>query len=140
MKILIVDDNAGMRRLLRRAVPDTASAIWECSDGADALAAYAERHPNVVLMDIRMLRMGGLAAARQIFQRIDIRIYPDLMSKIIRYSQTVNSITSEEIPCALLDVCMFFACSCCSFRSAAHRINRRPTPRFHRFPIASRYI
>jgi DNA-binding NarL/FixJ family response regulator len=68
MKILIVDDNAGMRRLLRRAVPENASAVWECSDGADALAAYAERQPDIVLMDIRMPRMDGLAAARQICQ------------------------------------------------------------------------
>jgi len=66
MKILIVDDNAGMRRLLRRAVHETASAVWECSDGADALAAYASRQPDVVLMDIRMPRMDGLAATRQI--------------------------------------------------------------------------
>jgi DNA-binding NarL/FixJ family response regulator len=68
MKILIVDDNAGMRRLLRRAVQENASAVWECSDGADALAAYAERQPDIVLMDIRMPRMDGLAAARQICQ------------------------------------------------------------------------
>jgi CheY-like chemotaxis protein len=66
MKILIVDDNAGMRRLLRRAVPGTASAVWECSDGAEALAAYIERQPDVVLMDIRMPRMDGLTATRQI--------------------------------------------------------------------------
>jgi CheY-like chemotaxis protein len=66
MKILIVDDNAGMRRLLRRAVPDTTSVIWECSDGAEALAAYSEWRPDVVLMDIRMPHMDGLAAARQI--------------------------------------------------------------------------
>jgi CheY-like chemotaxis protein len=66
MKVLIVDDNTGMRRLLRRAVPDIVSAIFECSDGADALAVYAERQPDVVLMDIRMPRMDGLAAARKI--------------------------------------------------------------------------
>jgi DNA-binding NarL/FixJ family response regulator len=66
MKILIVDDNAGMRRLLRRAVGEAASDIWECSDGAQALAAYANCHPDVVLMDIRMPGMDGLAATRQI--------------------------------------------------------------------------
>ena len=66
MKILIVDDNPGMRRLLRRALPDGANAVWECSDGAQALAAYIERQPDVVLMDIRMPRMDGLAATRQI--------------------------------------------------------------------------
>ena len=71
MKILIVDDNAGMRRLLRRAVAEAASDIWECSDGAQALAAYADWQPDVVLMDIRMPDVDGLAATRQIRQ-----VYP----------------------------------------------------------------
>jgi two-component system response regulator DegU len=66
MTILIVDDNAGVRRLLRRAVVDTASAVWECSDGLEALAAYTERQPDIVLMDIRMPKLDGLAATRQI--------------------------------------------------------------------------
>jgi DNA-binding NarL/FixJ family response regulator len=66
MTVLIVDDNAGVRRLLRRAVLDSAIAIWECADGAEALAAYADRQPDIVLMDIRMPRMDGLAATRQI--------------------------------------------------------------------------
>jgi CheY-like chemotaxis protein len=71
MKILIVDDNAGMRRMLRRAVDEAASDIWECSDGAQALAAYTDWQPDVVLMDIRMPDVDGLAATRQIRQ-----IYP----------------------------------------------------------------
>jgi CheY-like chemotaxis protein len=66
MTVLIVDDNAAIRRLLRRAVLDMASAVWECSDGADALAAYTSYRPDLVLMDIRMPRMDGLAATRQI--------------------------------------------------------------------------
>ena len=68
MTVLIVDDNPGVRRLLRRAVLDTASVVWECPDGADALAVYADRVPDVVLMDIRMPRMDGLTATRQICQ------------------------------------------------------------------------
>jgi DNA-binding NarL/FixJ family response regulator len=66
MTVLIVDDNAGMRRLLRRAVLETASAVWECTDGADALAHFEEHRPDVVLMDVRMHRVDGLAATRQI--------------------------------------------------------------------------
>lgn len=66
MTVLIVDDNAGVRRLLRRAVLDSAIAIWECADGAEALAAYIDRRPDIVLMDIRMPRMDGMTATRQI--------------------------------------------------------------------------
>jgi len=66
MTVLIVDDNPGVRRLLRRVVLGTASAVWECSDGAEALAAYADRLPDIVLMDIRMCNMDGLAATKQI--------------------------------------------------------------------------
>ena len=40
MKLLIVEDNAGIRRILRRVLVDTASTIWECADGSEALAAY----------------------------------------------------------------------------------------------------
>ena len=66
MKILIVEDNAGVRAVLQRALSETASQVWECSDGADALLAYLHHRPDVVLMDIRMPRMDGLAATRQI--------------------------------------------------------------------------
>ncbi len=39
MTVLIVDDNPGVRRLLQRLVLDTASSVWECSDGDEAVAA-----------------------------------------------------------------------------------------------------
>jgi two-component system response regulator DegU len=66
MTVLIVEDNAGIRRLLRRTLLDSASAVWECFDGADALAIYENHRPDVVLMDIRMPRMDGLTATKQI--------------------------------------------------------------------------
>jgi CheY-like chemotaxis protein len=66
MTFLIVEDNAGIRRVLRRILAGTASAIWECADGADALAAYEEHRPDIVLMDLRMPHIDGLTATRQI--------------------------------------------------------------------------
>ncbi len=66
MKILIVDDNAGVRRLLRTFVDSMATEIHECEDGVDTISAYAEHFPDLVLMDIHMPRMDGLAATRQI--------------------------------------------------------------------------
>ena len=68
MTILIVDDNPSLRRLLRYAVREIASEVRECSDGADALAAYTVHRPDAVLMDIRMPRTDGLEATREILR------------------------------------------------------------------------
>jgi DNA-binding NarL/FixJ family response regulator len=70
MTMLIVDDNDGIRRLLRRTFLQVADTIWECSNGSDALVLYSLHQPDVVLMDIRMLGMDGLAATKQI-RKID---------------------------------------------------------------------
>jgi len=66
MTFLIVEDNARIQRVLRRILADTASAIWECADGAQALSAYEEHRPDIVLMDLRMPHVDGLMATRQI--------------------------------------------------------------------------
>jgi CheY-like chemotaxis protein len=66
MTLLIVEDNAGIRRVLRRILVDTASTIWECADGSEALTAYEAYRPDVVLMDIKMTHVDGLTATRQI--------------------------------------------------------------------------
>jgi len=69
MKVLIVDDNAEMRRLLRSFVTRLAEAVYECEDGAEAVAAYAAEHLTAadwVLMDIEMPRVDGIEATRQL--------------------------------------------------------------------------
>ena len=66
VKILIVEDNPGVRRMLRRVVERLATEIYESEDGDDSVRAYAEQLPDLVLMDIHMHRMDGLTATRQI--------------------------------------------------------------------------
>jgi len=66
LKILIVDDNASVRRLIRSILPPFASEIYECANGADALTTYQDRRPDVVLMDIRMGEMDGIQATERI--------------------------------------------------------------------------
>jgi CheY-like chemotaxis protein len=66
MKVLIVDNSASMRRLIRLVVKDLAQEVFECADGSEALAVYAANQPDWVLMDIRMDTVDGLTATRQI--------------------------------------------------------------------------
>jgi len=64
MKILLVEDNAKIRRLVRHALSATDYSIFEVEDGADCLDAYRQHRPDLVLMDIRMPRVDGLSATR----------------------------------------------------------------------------
>ena len=66
MKIMIVDDHAEMRRLLRSMLGDLASEFTECADGAEAVAAFARQRPDWTVMDITMKGLDGLEATRRI--------------------------------------------------------------------------
>jgi CheY-like chemotaxis protein len=66
MKLLVVEDNAGIRRLIRSLVLDLADEVVECEDGAEALRAYQDLRPDWVLMDFKMPQMDGLTASQAI--------------------------------------------------------------------------
>jgi DNA-binding NarL/FixJ family response regulator len=66
MKLLIVEDNAGVRRVIRSLVAGVAGEICECVDGAEALALYNLEKPDFVLMDIQMEGVDGITATQQI--------------------------------------------------------------------------
>ena len=68
MKILIVDDNASMRRMIRGIIQPLADEIYECADGGEALEIYARVFPDWVLMDIQMKPVDGITATRQIIE------------------------------------------------------------------------
>jgi CheY-like chemotaxis protein len=65
-RILIVDDQAAMRLLLRRVCARADREFVECDDGAKALAAYEMHRPDWVIMDIMMPGLDGLSATAQI--------------------------------------------------------------------------
>ncbi len=69
MKIMIVDDNAGMREMIRDTVHREGDIVLECSDGAEAVAEYAGFMPDIVLMDIEMKGMDGFTASEYIIQQ-----------------------------------------------------------------------
>jgi CheY-like chemotaxis protein len=66
MKILIVEDNERVRELIKRVVAEICDEVYECSDGAEALAAYDVGQPDWVLMDIEMKNLDGLSASHRI--------------------------------------------------------------------------
>ena len=68
VSVLIADDQAVVRAGLRRILEVDAElqVIGEAEDGVAAVAAARRLRPRVVLMDIRMPRLDGLAATRRL--------------------------------------------------------------------------
>ena len=66
MTVLIVDDSPPFRALFKSVLAGLADDVTECADGDEAVAAYAARRPDWVLMDLQMARVGGLEATRRL--------------------------------------------------------------------------
>jgi DNA-binding NarL/FixJ family response regulator len=66
--VLLVDDEAMIRTGLRMVLEAESDieVVGEAGDGAQAVTAAATLRPDVVLMDVRMPRLDGLAATQQI--------------------------------------------------------------------------
>jgi DNA-binding NarL/FixJ family response regulator len=66
--VLVVDDHALMRAGLRGLISgaEDMRVVGVAADGAQALAAIAASEPDVVLMDLSMPGMDGVAATRRI--------------------------------------------------------------------------
>lgn len=68
-QVLIVDDLPFMRSLLREVLEaGEYQVVGEAQDGRDGLIQYVVRRPDVVLLDIAMPVMDGLAALERIMR------------------------------------------------------------------------
>ena len=63
--ILIVDDDAALRRAVATTLTDLGHGVAEAQDGATALAWLARNHADAVLLDLRMPGMDGLEVLRR---------------------------------------------------------------------------
>ncbi len=74
IRVLVVDDQelvrSGFRLILERKGFDV---VGEAGDGIEALAVAEATHPDVVLMDIRMPRLDGIEATKQLMARPEPR-------------------------------------------------------------------
>jgi len=63
-RVLVVDDDRAVRESLRRSLEFNGYDVALASDGAEALAGIGSMGPDVVIMDVMMPRLDGLAATR----------------------------------------------------------------------------
>ena len=70
-RVLIVDDHAPFRSIARQVLTaDGFHIVGEAADGAEAIRAYGELRPDLVLLDIQLPDIDGFAVATVLTTRI----------------------------------------------------------------------
>ena len=70
-RVLVVEDTAALRALLRAALEEEGYAVWTARHGGEALAALDAAHPCAILLDVQMPVVDGPAFARAYRDRPD---------------------------------------------------------------------
>ncbi len=66
VRILIVDDEPQITRVLRRSLSSKGYEVQAAADGEEALKVYNQWKPNLIITDLSMSGMGGLELCRRI--------------------------------------------------------------------------
>lgn len=72
IRVLIVDDHSVVREGLRAflQLQDGLEVVGEAADGEEAIEAASRLRPDVILMDLVMPRLGGVAAMRRLREEV----------------------------------------------------------------------
>jgi hypothetical protein len=89
LPVLVVDDDAGVRLLLRRILEAEGYAVIEAENGLAALARLGERTPGAILLDLMMPQMDGFEFLSALHEREAWRQIPVVII-------TAKDLTAED--------------------------------------------
>lgn len=93
MKLLIADDNAFMRRLIRQIVGNYFQEVFECDNGFSAIQFYKLHQPDWVLMDLEMPNINGITATKIITE-----VFPEAKIIIVtKYDEEHYRLAAKEV-------------------------------------------
>jgi len=77
--VLVVDDDAGMRELVRLHLEREGYSVQEAASATEGLASIEARKPDLILLDVMMPHVDGWEMLRQIQERYGVGAIPVLM-------------------------------------------------------------
>ncbi|AVX19256.1 MULTISPECIES: response regulator [Carboxydocella] len=90
-KILVVDDAAFMRMRVVKLLTENGYEVIEAGDGKEGVDKYLAEKPDLVLMDITMPVMDGIAAVQEI-KKHDPNAIIVMLSALGQQTMVMNSI------------------------------------------------
>lgn len=84
MTILVVDDSATARKMIRQELTDGGYVVIEAEDGFSALAkAVASPRPDLITLDVEMPKLDGFATCRKLREERYARFFADQKNKMV---------------------------------------------------------
>ncbi|HSH04717.1 MAG TPA: response regulator [Anaerolineae bacterium] len=77
--VLIVDDEAGTRDMLRMLLELDGFTVFEAEDGEDALDQVDENHPDVIILDVMMPILDGISVCKELRKAPETANVPIIM-------------------------------------------------------------
>ena len=91
VRVLICDDDAGIRTFLRAVLEDGGVAVEETTDGDECVEAVRRRPPDLLILDFMMPKRDGISALAEIGPE-----FPDLpVLMVSAYLEDVQDVAEE---------------------------------------------
>jgi two-component system cell cycle response regulator DivK len=115
-RILVVEDHADNRQIIRDMLAVTDYEITEAETGEEALAAIAKQRPDLILMDIPLPTMDGYEATRRIKADASLRSIPIVAVTSYARNYVIRAMARSDY--GIQGASYFFKVGRCSFKPA----------------------
>jgi len=88
-KILVADDKASSRELVRTVLEHSGYEVLEAADGAEALAMAQDKEPDLILLDLQMPALDGFGVIGKLRQDARFQATPIV-------ALTANAMNGDE--------------------------------------------
>lgn len=75
-KILVIDDSAVIRNMVRDMLPKGNFEVLEAKDGVQGINLIRQEHPNLIMLDFLLPRMSGWEVFQQIQEQPELQAIP----------------------------------------------------------------
>jgi len=111
-KLLVIDDDESIRKVLTITLRDAGYQILAAEDGAKGLEIFAEEKPDIILCDLRMPGMDGISVLKEMKARdpdkevIVITAYADMDLAVKALQLKASDFITKPISTPALEVAL----------------------------------
>jgi CheY-like chemotaxis protein len=101
-RILVVDDDDAIRRIVRKGLEDSGWVCDEANNGIDAIAKARAVHPDLIILDLAMPAMNGYDAAMTLNREmpntpvIMLTLYGDVLANSLPKTSSIKEVIPKS--------------------------------------------